>query len=128
MTKKIGVVLVLIMTILQAFYAAYAYIDPIAFSALRGTDLVSVADADWVKIYASRTLFISLIVGLLLYLRNYAILFWVAVFGIVMPVTDALLAYEAGANFITIFKHIATVVYLIITAVFLKLINTKYTE
>ena len=79
-------------------------------------------DTDWVQIYASRTLFVSLIIGLLLYLKNYKILVWAALFGTVMPITDAYLAYEAQAENKVVYKHIATVAYLLITFYLLKLV------
>lgn len=120
--EKFAIVLVFLMALLQGAYALYAYIDPAAFSLLRGTDLVSLADADWVQIYASRTLFVALIIGLLLYLRHYRILAWAALFGTVMPITDALLAYQAQAADKIVYKHIATVVYLLIIFIVLRIV------
>lgn len=113
--QKAAFLLVLLMALLQGFYAIYAYIDPAGFSALRGTELVAGGDADWVKIYASRTLFVALIVGYLLYLRSYKILMWVSIFGIVMPIVDATLAYQAHAPMGVVLKHVATVFYLLVT-------------
>lgn len=108
-------ILVLLMTVLQGIYALHAYIDPSAFSVLRGTVLTDIGDADWVRIYASRTLFLALIIGYLLYLQNYNILKWAAIFGLVMPVTDAVLAYHAQAATQVLFKHIGTAGYLLVT-------------
>jgi hypothetical protein len=113
--KNVAVVLVLLMALLQCFYAIYAYIDPAAFSVLRGTDLIASDDADWVRIYASRTLFVALVIALLLYLRSYEILKWVSLFGIVMPVVDATLAYHSQAPTSIVMKHVATIIYLLIT-------------
>jgi len=115
-----GFVLVLLMIVLQGFYGAFAYIDPSAFSNVRGTELFSPMDADWVNIYGSRTIFITLILGFLLYSRNYSILMWCALFGVVMPVTDGILAYQAEAPFKVVFKHIATIAYLVIIFFVLK--------
>jgi hypothetical protein len=116
MTKleKIGFVLVALIVLLQGFYGTFSFIDPAKFSAVRGTELFSVMDADWVKIYGSRTIFITLIFGYLLYTRNNIVLMWGALFAIVMPITDGLLAYEAQAPFRIIAKHIATILYLLI--------------
>jgi hypothetical protein len=61
--EKTASLLILLMVLLQAFYALYAYISPEAFSDLRGTELFVTADTDWVQIYASRTAFVALIVG-----------------------------------------------------------------
>tara|TARA_R110001599_G_scaffold91307_1_gene239853 strand:- start:1306 stop:1716 length:411 start_codon:yes stop_codon:yes gene_type:complete len=120
--EKVACVFVFLMAALQGAYAIYAYIDPVAFSIVRGTELASLGDTDWVQIYASRTLFVSLIIGLLLYLKNYKILVWAALFGTVMPITDAYLAYEAHAENKVVYKHIATVAYLLITFYLLKLV------
>ncbi len=116
---KIGITMVLLMALIQAVYAVYAYLDPQAFSLLRGTELFVSGDADWVQIYASRTLFVALIVGVLLLLREYKILIWASLFGTVMPITDAWLAYQAGAENVVVYKHIATLIYLLATSVVL---------
>ncbi len=122
MLKKIGFTLVLLMALLQTFYAVFAYLDPVAFSTVRGTNLASQGDLDWVKIYASRTLFVAFIIGFLLYLRNFRILLWAALFGTVMPITDGWLAYQAGASSDIVAKHAATVVYLIVTFIVLQMV------
>ncbi|BBN81548.1 hypothetical protein PA25_15330 [Pseudoalteromonas sp. A25] len=119
MTRKIGFVLVLLMALLQGFYGLFAYIDPVAFADVRGTALISNEDIDWVQIYGSRTLFVSLIIGALLYFREFKVLMWAALLGTVMPLTDGYLAYQAEAPFGVVAKHIATIAYLIITSVVL---------
>lgn len=118
--SKVGVVLVLTMALLQGFYAVFSYLDPAGFAVVRGTELFSSMDTDWVRIYGSRTLFIALILGYLLHIRNYSVLMWCALFGTVMPITDGFLAYEALAPFKIVFKHIATVVFLLVTFFVLK--------
>ncbi len=124
--EKIGFVLVSLIILLQCFYGTFAFIDPVAFSKVRGTELFSDMDADWVKIYGSRTIFITLIFGYLLYTRNHVALMWGALFAVVMPIADGLLAYEAQAPFKVVAKHIATIVYLlIIFFVFKKIIAQK---
>ena len=118
--EKTGFILVLLMVLLQGFYGIFAFIDPSAFSIVRGTELFSAMDGDWVKIYGSRTLFITLIFGYLLYTQNYLVLMWGALFGIVMPITDGFLAYEAHAPIKVVLKHVATIVYLLVTFFVLK--------
>jgi hypothetical protein len=119
--SKVGFTMVFLMVLLQAAYAIYAYIDPQAFALVRGTELFNASDSDWVNIYASRTIFVALIIGYLLFLREYKILVWAALFGTVMPVTDAWLAFHAGAENPVIYKHIATIIYLLATSLVLKL-------
>jgi hypothetical protein len=120
--KGVGVALIFLMALLQAAYAIYAYLDPQAFALLRGTELFVSEDADWVRIYASRTFFVALIIGYLLIIQEYKILVWASLFGTVMPATDAFLAYRAGAENIIVYKHVATIVYLLITFSVLKLV------
>jgi hypothetical protein len=119
--ERVGVAMVLLMALLQLAYAIYAYLDPEAFALVRGTELFVWTDADWVKIYASRTLFVALVIGFLLVVKEYRILVWASLFGMVMPATDALLAYQAGAESFVVYKHVATIVYLLITCFVLKL-------
>lgn len=123
--ERTGYILVLLMALLQGGYAIFAYLDPAAFSVFRGTELFVFGDSDWVKIYASRTLFVALIIGYLLYIRNYKVLAWASLFGAAMPVTDALLAYQAQAPDKVVFKHIATVIYLLVTFIVLQVIVRK---
>ncbi len=127
--NKVAVLLVLIMTLIQGFYAIFAYIDPTAFAVLRGTELFSPMDSDWVKIYGSRTLFITLLLSYLLYVRHYSVLMWCALFGTVMPITDGFLAYEAQAPMKVVAKHVATMIFLLVTFFVLKvLINKNYNQ
>ena len=123
--EKVAFLLVLLMALLQGFYAVYAFIDPSGFATLRGTELIANGDLDWVRIYASRTLFVSLIIGFLLCKKNYKILMWAALFGVVMPLTDGLLAYTAQAATAVVLKHAATVIYLLLTTLVLKLIVAR---
>jgi hypothetical protein len=48
-----------------------------------------------------------------------------ALFGIIMPVTDAVLAFQAQAPFKVTIKHIATVIYLLITFFVLQRVLTR---
>ena len=126
--KKIEVaasVMVALMAILQATYGVYAYLDPSAFSELRGTELFSVGDSDWVAIYASRTLFVAFIIGFLLIRKEFKLLMWSALFGTVMPITDAWLAYQAGAEGAVVYKHVATIIYLLITSFLLRFLPAE---
>lgn len=125
MLEKTGLVLVLLMILLQGFYGSFAYIDPAAFAGVRGTVLASELDIDWVMIYGSRTIFITLVLGYLLFKREFSILMWCALFGTIMPITDGLLAYWAEAPFKVVAKHIATVVYLLLTFFVLKNIKAS---
>jgi hypothetical protein len=115
-----GSVLVCLMATLQLAYAIYAYLDPASFAVTRGTELFSLGDADWVQVYASRTLFIAFLIGYLFYLKQFKILAFAALAGVVMPVTDAFLAYQANALDKIVLKHVATAVFLLVTFLVLQ--------
>ena len=118
--RTTGFVFVALMAGLQLAYALYAFVDPAAFSVTRGTELFAAGDSDWIKIYASRTLFIALIVGYLLYRKHVAILAVASLLGTVMPVTDAWLAYHASAGDKVVLKHVATALFLVTTFAVLR--------
>jgi hypothetical protein len=115
-----GIIFVFLMAGLQLVYAVYAFADPAAFSLIRGTELFATGDSDWIRIYASRTLFIALLIGYLLYRRHFAILAIASLLGVIMPVTDACLAYHASAGAKVVLKHVATALFLVVTFVILR--------
>lgn len=121
----VGMILVMLMIFLQGGYGILAYIDPLYFSNVRGTELFSINDSDWVTIYGSRTLFIALFLGVLLYFRNYRVLMWCALLSIIMPVTDGILAYQAQVPLKVVMKHVLTTIYIIVTFFVLKKIVSK---
>ncbi|WP_348772775.1 DUF4267 domain-containing protein [Pseudoalteromonas sp. MMG005] len=123
--EVIAIILVSLMALLQGFYGIFSYLEPSGFATVRGTELFSYLDADWVIIYGSRTIFITLVLGLLIIKKQYSILMWCAIFGVVMPVTDGVLAYQADAPLKVIYKHVATVLYLLVTFYVLKLMTSR---
>jgi len=113
--RAVGFWLVLAMALLQMFYSIYAFTSPVEFASYRGSRLTPGGDTEWVRIYASRTLFVSMILGLLLLLQEVPVLKWISLLGIVMPLSDAALAYQNAAPISMISRHLATVVYLLVT-------------
>jgi hypothetical protein len=113
--RSVGFWLALVIGLVQAFYAVQAFIDPIAFAEYRGAPVAAAADVEWVRIYASRTLFVAMVIGFLLWRRDLATLKWVALLGTVMPIGDAILAYQAEAPTAAVLRHVATVIYLVVT-------------
>jgi hypothetical protein len=102
------------MALVQGFYAAWAFADPTALAAYRGTS-VSAEQVAWVYAYGSRTLFVAAVVAMLLIRKDLASLRWVALLGLVMPVIDAVDAARAGLPCATVARHAGTAVYLLIT-------------
>jgi hypothetical protein len=113
--RAAGFWLVLAMTSLQLFYAARALANPGAFAVYRGDPLAAAGDVGWVYIYATRTLFIALFLGVLLLRRDFVALKWAALLGLVMPAGDAFLALSSGAPNAIVARHGATAVYLVVT-------------
>jgi hypothetical protein len=111
--KTVGFWLVLAMALLQLFYSCFAFASPVEFASYRGSKLGH--ETEWVRIYASRTLFVALVLGLLLSLQEVALLRWIAVLGVVMPLSDAVLAYQSSAPSSVIARHLATIIYLFLT-------------
>lgn len=128
LNEKIGFYLILIMGIIQLVYAGIAFFDQELFARIRGTHLFNTKDADWVVIYASRTLFIAMLIGLLLIKKHYSLLKWLALLGLVMPITDLVLAYNSKQGFSVICKHVTTSVYLIITYFVLNKLSKSKNE
>ena len=120
-----GFVLVSLMILVQAFYGVFSFIAPSEFAEVRGTELFSVNDLDWVQIYGSRTLFITLVLSYLLLTRNFLTLMWCALFGLIMPIVDGYLGHQAQASLSVVLKHVATGVYLLVTFIVLKMIVYK---
>ena len=113
--RAVGFWLVLAMALLQMFYSIYAFTSPVEFASYRGSRLTPGGDTEWVRIYASRTLFVSMMLGLLLLFQEVPVLKWISLLGIVMPLSDAALAYQNAAPISIISRHLATVVYLLVT-------------
>ena len=113
--RAVGFWLVLAMALLQMFYSIYAFTSPVEFASYRGSHLTPGGDTEWVRIYASRTLFVAMMLGLLLLLQEVPVLKWISLLGIVMPLSDAALAYQSAAPISIISRHLATVVYLLVT-------------
>jgi hypothetical protein len=113
--RTVGFWLVLAMALLQMFYSIYAFTSPVEFASYRGSGLTPGGDTEWVRIYSSRTLFVAMMLGLLLLLQEVFLLKWISLLGIVMPLSDAALAYQSAAPNSIISRHLATVVYLLVT-------------
>jgi hypothetical protein len=118
--RSVGFWMAAVMALVQATYALQAYLDPAAFAAYRGTPITDSNDAIWVHTYGSRTLFVALVVLVLLLRRDLVTLKWAALIGLVMPISDALVAVRAEASLVVVLRHVATGIYLLITFVVLS--------
>jgi len=122
MTESIGnwtktaIGLVAVMVILQMVNVVRVVVDPIGFSQYMGLGLVQSADTSFVYVYGLRTAFIAIIAGVLLYLRDFRMLWVVAAVALILPIGDALLAVRADASTTIVLRHLLIGLYLGATA------------
>lgn len=113
---KLAIGLVLVMVILQAVNVVRVVADPVGFSEYMGLGLDQEEDASFVYVYGLRTAFIVIIVGALVYLRDYRMLCVVATAALVLPIGDAFLSLQAEASTAIVLRHTAIAFYLGSTA------------
>lgn len=123
--RSVGVWMAAGIALLQGFYALWAFLDPHAVAVYRGGAFAGPEEAMWVQAYASRTLFIALVVALLLWRGEIALLKWVALLGVIMPVSDAWSAIQSDASASDIIRHVATAIYLVLAVAMLARASTK---
>lgn len=116
-TRTVGFWMAVPMAALQAFNVVRVVLDPEGFAAYMGAPLAAVGDAPWVLIYGLRTAFIALLVTVLLVRLDLNALKWTAFAGLVMPLGDAWIAYQAGAETATTARHVAIAAYLLLTTI-----------
>ena len=126
--RSLGFWMAALMAVVQAIYALQAFVDPAGFAAYRAAPITGVAGTMWVHTYGSRTLFVALVVALLLIRGELATLKWMALIGIVMPISDALLAIRAEAPLAIVLRHVATALYLLITFVVISRSSDRATS
>lgn len=116
--KTVGFWIAALMAVLQASNAIRAFAAPVSFSEYMGLPLENAADVGFVYVYGLRAAFISLLVIIFLAVRRFDALVWTAVAAVLMPVGDAILAQNAGAPLLTVFRHGAIAVY-VVAAIFI---------
>jgi hypothetical protein len=115
--RTVGFWMAVPMAALQAYNVVRVVIDPEGFAAYMGAPLAAADDASWVLIYGLRTAFIALLVTVLLVRRDLNALKWTACAALVMPLGDAWIAHQAGAETTTVARHVAIAAYLLLTAI-----------
>lgn len=103
--------------VLQAFNAGRAALDPQGFAMYLGAPLAAPGDASWVLIYGLRAAFIALFVAALLARRDLNALKWAALAALILPLGDAWVARQAGAETSNIVRHAAIAAYLVLTTI-----------
>lgn len=120
-TRTIGFWMSIPIAGLQAFNAVRAGTDPQGFAIYMGVPLAAAGDAAWVLVYALRTTFIALLVTVLLFRRDLHALKWTALVALPLPLGDAWVASQSGADAATIARHGAIGLYLALTTLALFL-------
>lgn len=115
--RTIGFWMAAPMAILQGVNAVRVAVDPAGFAAYMGAPLAAGGDHSWVLIYGLRTAFIAALVLIFLVRRDLNALKWSALAALLMPFGDALIAHQAGAEMLTIARHLAIGAYLALTAI-----------
>jgi hypothetical protein len=87
----------------------------VGFATTLGAPLRDPADTAFVYVYAFRAAFLALLVGWIVLRRDIAMLRFVALAALVMPIGDAALTYSLGAPPATVARHVAIIVLLVIT-------------
>jgi hypothetical protein len=100
--------------------AVRAFSDPAAFATYLGLPLATADDAGLVQVYGLRALFIGLLIGTLLILRERTALSVVALTAVVMPVGDAILTSGAGAPGATVGRHVGIALFLLVAGFLLR--------
>lgn len=118
--KTVGFWIAAFMAVLQALNAIRAFAAPVSFADYMGLPLADPADVGFVYVYGLRAAFIAMLVTLFLAVRRFDALVWTAVAALLMPVGDALLAQSAGAPTITVLRHAAIAVYVVIAFFILR--------
>lgn len=116
-TRTVGFWLGVPMAALQAYNVVRVVLDAEGFAAYMGAPLAAANDASWVVIYGLRTAFIALLVTVLLARRDLNALKWTALTALVMPLGDAWIAHQAGAETTTVARHLAIAAYLLLTTI-----------
>lgn len=110
---------------LQAFNVVRVLLDAGGFATYMGAPLAAAGDASWVMIYGLRTAFIALLVAIFLLRRDLTALKWTAFAGILMPIGDAWVAHQAGAETAIVGRHAAIAAYLVLTTIALFAADRK---
>lgn len=101
---------------LMALNTWRAYSDPAGFAGYFGLEGAADDNPAFVYVYASRALFLALVTATLIAKQQFRAIAYFAAVAIVMPVADAIQVAQASGSPATVARHVATAVYLGITA------------
>lgn len=82
-----------------------ALANPVGFAVYMGLPLVAENDANWVRVYALRALFVAISLAGLLAIQDVKALTIIAFSAVVMAFGDAILTSKSGASRATVVRH-----------------------
>jgi hypothetical protein len=117
--SKPGVWIAALGGLLMAVNALRSLTAPVPFATYLGLPLADNGDADMVRVYGLRALFIGLAVAALLAMRDIPALAALMFSAVVMPVGDAVLTARAKAPKATIIRHVVIAILLLVAGILL---------
>jgi Domain of unknown function (DUF4267) len=114
-----GVALAVLMAGYMLHNTVQAWSGPVAFADRLGLPVVAAETEAWVRVYALRAAFIALLLGGLVFARQWRALFLFALAALIMPLGDAWLTFNAGAPAATYGRHIALIGVIALAAILL---------
>jgi hypothetical protein len=119
--SKPGVWIAVAGGLLMAINAVRSLSKPVPFATYLGLPLAHEGDADMVRVYGLRALFIGLAVSALLIMRDVPALAALMLTAVVMPVGDAVLTAKANAPRATVIRHVVIASVLLVAGLLLVL-------
>jgi Domain of unknown function (DUF4267) len=123
--RSVGVWMAVLIALLMALNTWRAASNPAAFVRYFGIEAAADAHPAFVYVYASRAFFLGAITAVLLWKRQFAGLALFAGVAILMPIADAILVAWSGGNSAIVARHLATALYLAVTAFLLHRWNAR---
>jgi hypothetical protein len=117
--SKPGVWIATLGGLLMAVNALRSLTAPVPFATYLGLPLVHDGDADMVRVYGLRALFIGLAVAALLVMRDTPALAALMFAAVVMPIGDAILTAKAKAPKATVIRHAVIAILLLVAGILL---------
>ena len=123
--KSIGFWMAVLIVGLMALNTGRAFLAPVEFAQYMGLPLSDPANAGFVYVYGLRAFFLGLFAVVLILRRDFTALQWYALTAVLMAVGDAYLVARSGGPAAIIGRHLATGLYLVITALMLRRLNSR---
>lgn len=118
-TRTAGFWLAAAIAALQGVNAVRTVLDPQGFATYMGLPVDAHSALGWVQVYGLRAGFIAMLTAVLLARSDFAVLRWMALAALLMPLGDAWLTASAGAGAPIVGRHLANALFLLVASHFL---------